>query len=145
MTGVTAVLAAMGSRIVNLPADISGTDTSGGLGAQWTFTLKRDGSYTLVLANGVGNLSGDWVAPKYSTVGDLYDFALDWGATAPDAQAAGDNTYIQGNSDRVWGSGIAHGAPSETCTGTIRIRRRSDSSETYPAGDTCTFTFTING
>lgn len=125
MTGIVAAAAAASKRnyTVNLPASISATDTRSGL-ASAQISINRNGTW---VASNIGGTtsSGDWVAPKHSTVGDLFDVKYDYSGDALTSGLA-DNTYGQISTDRAFQLAVAT-VSSASNSGTFSIRRRSDS------------------
>lgn len=123
-----------GDYVVNLPASITASQTTvSPTPATANIIFNRDGTYSI---NGVGQ--GDWVAPKYAAVGDLFDVKLDYtGGTSPTVEAAADDTYIQISASRTWQNDQAV-LGIKTTTGVIYIRRTGAGA----ALDSCTFEIT---
>lgn len=134
MTGVVCA-SASGRRMV-LPDDVSRTViVAAPATATATVTFNRDGR----ILNDVGASLGNWINPRYSTVGDNYDVKYDYvSGNTLSSEASADGSWIAMSSNRSYTNSISGGSRSTTLTWSIR------KTGTGSALDTATGTITAD-
>jgi hypothetical protein len=130
MTGaVMAAATAVGVR-VSLPSALNAVydDISPG-NITSTLTIERDGD--LIITDPGGSVDvGDWILPKRSNAGDVYEVRLVTSTGTCNGGSAVD-TWLPLTSDRSWSNNVSTISPAgnvrERFTGTLQIRVPSGS------------------